>query len=171
MIIYGETGVTKLEIPIYQRMISFWHNIRCGKPAKLSTKLYQLQKYLFDRQDFESKWCNKIQDILNRTGLSYLWNYDRTPSFSLKNRIKQRLNDAFMQTWSSSISENPLCINYNMFKTDFEFEFYLQKLPKNLRIPLAKYRCGSHNLPISVNRFDPIDDHNMCPLGHCATKM
>ena len=53
-----------------------------------------------------------------------------------------------------------------MFKTSFGFESYLKILPTNSRIPLTKFRCGSHNLPISNARYDPIDVSNICSLCH-----
>ena len=36
----------------------------------------------------------------------------------------------------------------------------------NLRINFTRYRSGSHNLPISDQRYNPIGDRNICPLCH-----
>ena len=73
-----------------------------------------------------------------------------------------------MQDWLANINENSLCINYKLFKTKFEFEEYLL-LEDQFRIPLSKFRCGSHHLPISNRRYDPIDERNLCPLCHLDT--
>ena len=61
---------------------------------------------------------------------------------------------------------NSLCINYKMFKCNLDFEKYLIILDEDLRITLTKFRCGSHNLPISDRRYNGIMDYHICPL--CA---
>ena len=45
-------------------------------------------------------------------------------------------------------------------------KLWIRKLPIDdcLRIPITRFRCGSHNLPISERRFDGICDHHVCPL-------
>ena len=51
-----------------------------------------------------------------------------------------------------------------MFKTQFGFENYLQKLPKDLRIAFSRFRCGAHCLPISNARYLEINERNICTL-------
>ena len=51
-----------------------------------------------------------------------------------------------------------------MFKSQFGLEYYLRVLPKDLRILLSKFRCGSHRLPISNARYLEIVDKNDCNL-------
>ena len=64
------------------------------------------------------------------------------------------------------MNENILCQNYKIIKDELRFERYLKYLDADLRIPMAKYRTGSHHLPISIRRYNPIDERNLCPL--CA---
>ena len=45
---YGETGKTKLENIILNRMVAFWHNSRVGKEGKISAILQKFLKYQFD---------------------------------------------------------------------------------------------------------------------------
>ena len=147
-------------------MINFWHRIRTDSTNKISVKMFKLIKHLYDENTFRSKWCNKINDILNNTGLSFLWNFDGVNSNQLKKIIKQQQLDSFSQNWNSAAYENSLCTNYRIYKTQFGFEPYLTLLDSDLRIALAKYRCGSHNLPISIEIYKPIDERNLCPLCH-----
>ena len=118
----------------------------------------------------KSKWCAKINGLFNNLGLSFIWDIDGIilkPNH-FKTAIKQRSNDIALQEWKANINENSLCINYKIFKTKFEFEDYLL-LEDQFRIPLTKFRCGSHQLPISNKRFDSIDERNVCPICHLDT--
>jgi hypothetical protein len=47
-----------------------------------------------------------------------------------KNAIIQILKDQFIQTWSSDAGNSPKSKIYRIFKADFGFEKYLEKLQK-----------------------------------------
>ena len=163
---YGETGQMKVEITIYTRMISFWHRLRSGHNSKISKMLFNLTKKMFDENIYKLKWLQKIETILNSTGLSYLWNFDGIAITYLKTYVKKRLQDASIQDWGREIQENRLCLNYRLFKVNFGLEYYLTKLDFDLRINISKFRTGSHNLPISDKRYEPPNDRSLCPLCH-----
>ena len=118
---------------------------------------------MFDRNLYRSKWCLKISDILNKLGLNFLWNINDISLNKFKNGIKLRLRDITLQEWLGNIDTNTLCQNYKIFKDELKFEPYLA-LPNDLRIPVTRYRTGSHHLPISNQRYNPIDERNLCPL-------
>ena len=163
-IIYGETGTTKIEVEIYTRMIGYWHRLRSGPNTKISKILFTFIKKLSDNNIYRGRWVSKVRDILDKTGSSYLWNFERISSGKLKSNIKQKLYDAFLQNWQSDINTNILCSNYRIMKVNFGQEFYLKEMPKDLRIILTKFRTGNHNLPISDQRYNQIDERNTCPL-------
>ena len=160
----GESGLQNIENIIYTRMICFWNKFRQSQSNKLSFKMFKFIKLLYDRNIYHSKWCTKVCYILDSTGLSYVWNWEGISTYRLKRLLKQRLYDAFVQNWSSDMAENSLCTNYKIFKTEFRFENYLLTLDDDLRIPLTKYRCGSHYLPISEHRYNGVCDDHRCPL-------
>ena len=147
-------------------MIGFWHRLRTGPRNKVSFILLKFLKKLSDLNTFNQNWITRIKDILNNTGLSYLWNFEGISCSKLKSTIKLRLKYAFFQNWESEIRENSLCRNYRLIKCNFGLERYLIKLNKDLRIVMTRYRTGSHNLPISDRRYDLPDDRNQCPLCH-----
>ena len=169
-IIYGETGRNKISNIIYERMIKYWLKVKQGNSTKLSVILFRLMRELYDKDILKSKWCAKIHEIFNNLGLSFIWNLDVSylNPRHLKVAVKQRISDISKQEWSAAINENPLCINFRLIKTKFEFEEYLL-LEDQYRIPLSKFRCGSHNLPISLRRYDPIDERNLCSLCNLDT--
>ena len=121
---------------------------------------------MFNDNTYRLKWLLKVKNILDSTGLSYIWNFDRIGNKNLKNKVKKRLHDAFLQNWTSELQDNVLCTNYRLMKVSFHLEFYLKNMDYDLRINISKFRTGSHNLPISDRRYNPPDDRNVCPLCH-----
>ena len=162
---YGETGRTSLDCLIFSRMLSFWFRLKHGNPNKISTTVFNLAKTMFNSNSFQSKWCMKISEVLNNLGLSYFWNAENINYRVFKKEIKQKLQDINMQTWSSQLTDNRLCINYMIFKTELKMEPFLTILDDQLRILFSKFRCGNHHLPISMQRFELIDERNSCPFG------
>ena len=163
---YGETGREPIINTIYQRVITFWVNIKQGETNKISTIIYRLLRKLFDLNIYQSKWCKKVSEILNNLGLSYLWNRNNISKNQVKTHIKSKLKDITIQEWRSNMNGNILCQNYRLLKEELKFEHYITVLDSDLRIAMTKFRTGSHQLPISIKRYNPIDDRNVCPL--CA---
>ena len=61
---------------------------------------------LYDSKMYESKWCLKINDILNKAGLPFIWNLDEVNPLHLKRGLKLRLSDIEMQEWATKVNEN-----------------------------------------------------------------
>ena len=66
---YGELGRLPVSITIKLRMAGFWGKMLTGKQEKLSYNLYQM--LLSDWVNV--KWISKIKNILDESGLSYIW--------------------------------------------------------------------------------------------------
>ena len=148
-------------------MLNYWLRVQQGNQCKISVILMKLMKKLYDTDILKTKYCTKIHETLNNLGFSYIWDIDGVDinQNQFKKVIKQKISDISNQEWLANVNENPLCTNYRLLKSNFIFEEYLL-LEEQLRIPLTRYRCGSHHLPISNRRFDPLDQRNSYPLCH-----
>ena len=71
----GELGRYPISIDIKVRMIKFWCKLIIGKQSKLSHICYTLLYNKKCLRDGFSLWIKNIQDILNKSGLSYIWLY------------------------------------------------------------------------------------------------
>ena len=162
-IVYGEIGSSKLENKIYGRMISFWIRLLEGKQSKLSALMYTLTRKMYDSNVYKSKWLSKIHDILQKCGMSNVW--DQVSSLNgkwIENSVKLRLSDINMQNWSQDISSNSKCFNYRIFKKKIVFENYLTDLEPIHRINLCKFRCANAKLPVHTSHFEPNNTCNKC---------
>ena len=169
--LYGELGRYPIDIVVKTRMISFWNRMISGKEHKLSVIIY---KYMLN-QNIECKWINKIKEILDKTGHSFLWN--NQPFCNTRNlpqKIKHNLIDQFKQDWWSKLENSMKGKIYKSFKSEFGLERYFIKLPKNEIIPLFKYRTANHNLPVERGRYDHTPFENrictLCNKGESGTE-
>jgi hypothetical protein len=87
-------------------------------------------------------------------GLSYVWYHQNNLNEKwIKNAVIQCLKDQFIQTWSSDVFNSPKNKIYRIFKIDFGYEIYLEKLPEKLRTIFLKFRTTNHRLPVETGRW------------------
>jgi hypothetical protein len=157
--VYGELGREPLLITMKLRTVTFWCRLLTGDQDKLSARMYKLLYALDCDGIYSSPWITFVKDLLNDTGLSYVWlNQGFAGEIeSFKKIVKTRLHDQYIQTWSSEIYNSSKCINYRIFKHDLHMENYLTILPvRSCRI-LSRFRCRNHKLPIEVGSYYNVD--------------
>jgi len=136
------------------------------KQSKLSHICYKLlYNNIFLRDGF-SLWKKNIQDILNKSGLSYIWLYQNCISEKwLSNVVKMNLIDQFKQTWSTSVDNSPKALNYRLCKKGVSFEKYLEILKDKDLFLLCRFRTSNHRLHIAIGRWQNINRENrVCNL-------
>ena len=67
--------------------------------------------------------------------------------------FKCRIIEAFKQEWFGNMNGISILDMYRMFKTTFEYEHYLDLLPKSLRLYFVKLRASAHPLRIQTGRY------------------
>ena len=129
--VYGEAGKSPLKSIINSRMITFWNRLKVGKDTKYSFILLNVTEKFNDDDSnaFKSGWLIKIRDILNLSGLGFIWlENTEIDTKSLKQIIELHNADTYKQTWCSDVFNNSCCLNYRIFKTELVFEKYLIQL-------------------------------------------
>ena len=70
------------------------------------------------------------------------------------NELKQRLEDQYVQAWSSELQANSGKLRtYKLIKREFKMEKYLN-LPPHLRVPTSRLRTSAHSLRIETGRYN-----------------
>ena len=133
--VYGELGITPLDIDIKARMIVYWAKLVNEDQRKISNMIYTLLYKLDIFNIFKSNWLSSIRCTLNYSGFLGIWLAQFLPCSvsTFRNILKLRLKDQFIQKLHESISESRKCINYRIFKNHFKLEKYLVDLLDNLR--------------------------------------
>jgi hypothetical protein len=138
--VYGELGRYPICINIKVRMIKFWCKLIMGKQSKLS-HIHVCYKLLTNNnflRDGFSLWIKNIQDILNKSGLSYIWLY--------QNCISEK--------WLSK------ALNYRLYKKGVSFENYLEILKDKDLFLICRFRTSNHRLPIEIGQWQNINREN-----------
>jgi len=154
--VYGESGHINIYYIVYQRMINYWIRIINGKHSKLSNIMLRLMYNMYKNNAYQFKWLCKIKYILDQCGYSNMFLEIPLQSVNLrwfKLSFERKIKDISTQNWQADVFSNSICTNYRLFKCNHHFEKYISILDESTRIPLTKFRCGNHRLPISNNRF------------------
>ena len=124
IMVYGELGITPLDIDIKARMIAYWAKLVNEDQSKISHMIYTLLYKLDEFNIFKSNWLSSIRCTLNDSGFPGIWLAQYLPCSvsTFRNILKLRLKDQFIQKWHESISESRKCINYRIFKNHFKLE-------------------------------------------------
>ena len=79
-------------------------------------------------------------------------------------QFKQRVVDAFKQSWYNDIANNRVLTLYKNYKLSFDVEHYLNALPNKLRAALSRLRLSSHQLRIETGRYSQNRAQRICTL-------
>ena len=150
-------------------MILYWAKIITADRNKLTNVIYCYFYRCFMQGSYKHPWIQCLQNIFDSCGLSHIWINQTFHSINwLKSCIKEVLQNQFVQEWNCIINDSPKCINYRILKTNFELEYYLLNLPKDLRIFLTRLRTCNHRLPIETGRWNNIERNlRKCTKCNC----
>ena len=149
--VYGELGRYPLYISRYLQILKYWFKLLNTDNIILKT-VYKM--CLEDCNKGCKNWLYNVKQMLNNYGFAYIW--DQQHVLSIKVFImtfKQRLLDNFYQSWYADKETSPVLQLYHNIKTTFGYETYLDVLPINLRMYLAKLRLSAHSLHIQTGRY------------------
>ena len=155
VMVYGEFGRFPLEIMVKSRMIKYWCKLISGKSTKISCIIYKLLYYMYRTDIYSSKWILKVKNIIQETGLNYIWlNNDVENIDNFCSIVNTKLHDHFTQKWNNDIFDSSKCLNYRLYKKELNLEKYICEMPLKSAIPLARYRTTNHRLPIEKGSWD-----------------
>lgn len=112
-------------------------------------------------------WASEIKHLLYRFRFGYVWEQQYVTNEDLfLEQLKLCVLDCDRQMWSLNMSSFPKLRTLQLFKTDLKAETYLDLfIPTGLRISLAKFRIGNHDLEIERGR------HNRVPVNERYCKL
>lgn len=172
----GELGHHKLNEIIEAGMVYFWCRTVNGSEFKSSHMMYKFLRALYDQNIYYSPWLSTIKNILDKTGMSFVWNMPNSVNHFCPNNpiiphpwfikaIKLRLSDMYKQEWLAEVNRNFLCKVYRIIKTSLEFEKYLHILDFRNHSYVCKYRCINTDIPVVSGRYHNIVfDDRICNL-------
>ena len=120
---------------------------------------------MHERDLFHSKWLLTVENCLNVTGFSNVWQSQENVTLNIAKSVKSKLIDNFKHEWFELVFNSSKCLNYRIVKTELVFEQYLNQLPYDLASTLCHVRTLNHRLPAEHGRFCGVDrDDRICEL-------
>ena len=108
----GELGRLKLRRLIDQRMITLWIKLESENQSKISCKVFQLSKAMYEANIYKPKWVHYVKNLLDKTGFSNMWTHvNDFNSKWLKSSLQLRIDDLAKQDWLSEVHTNSKCVN------------------------------------------------------------
>ncbi len=83
-----ELGKCSLEMQISKRMIGYWGRLILGNESKLCKVIYDRLLYIFNDDQYKSKWLMTIKSILEGCSLAEVW---ETQTFGSVNILKYNI--------------------------------------------------------------------------------
>jgi hypothetical protein len=117
---------------------------------------------MYENKCFISQWLRFVRAILDNSGMSFMY-IDNNANYDFnwfKAATSMKINDCFIQEWSSALNNSESMIIYRLFKHRFLFENYLITLPKILADIMLKYRTRNMFLPVAS--FNTPNTDKMC---------
>ena len=149
--IYGELGRYPLYISRYVRIIKYWFKVVNSENILIASVYKQALK---DSMEGCHNWVYNVKKMLDDFGYSHIfYNCQNIHVNAFITSFKNRVIDTFKQDWQSTLDNSTMLDTYRQFKTSFEYEEYLDLLPRSLRFYFCRLRMSVHNLRIQTDRY------------------
>ena len=144
-------------------LLRLWNRLVTLPDTRLTNKIF-----LWDLsfKDKAGSWSNALNKLLSETEIEY--NFENLLPYNL-DQMYYILKSIERDAWNSRRYSKPKLRYYNMYKSDFEQEEYLDlSIPKYHRSLFAQFRAGILPLAVEVGRYrgTPLTDR-VCVL--CST--
>ena len=161
----GECGRHGVYVYCYLKCIKYWLKLLMLPNDSLLKSCYTM--LLTHCNSGRVNWASEIKQLLYRFGFGYIWEQQFVTNENLfLKQFKLCVLDCDRQVWSLNMSSFPKLRTLQLFKTELTAEPYLDLfIPTRLRIALAKFRIGNHDLEIERGR------HNNLPVNERLCKL
>ena len=75
----------------------------------------------------------------------------------MKFLVQQILQEQYLQSWQSTLSNSNKGKHYSAFKDNIEMGTYFTILPRNLYINMVRYRTANRKLPVETRHWQNLD--------------
>ena len=158
--IYGELGIFPITVDIRHRALTYWSKLIANSSAdtlgtqKLSTYIYSLMYNMHKHRRLKSQWLDNIKNLLCNLGFSGIWDSQIVENNKwLSATLKRKLQDQYIQNWSTLSNTASSSKNYRLWKTNFERSSFLKLLPDYLSQKMLAFRTRNHRLPVETGRW------------------
>ena len=157
----GELGKYPVIFKNWTLAIKYWLRLELGSQNELLNRAYKVAKAE------NHYFCQSIKGLLFQNGFGYIWDNPILVTKHFHSTFSKRLQDEFLQTWSSKTSGSNITKLLNSLKEDnYNFSSYLHivKDPQ-IRQIFTRLRLSTHCLQECTGRYSGIvKEERICKL-------
>ena len=154
----GELGCFPLGLDIVANTLLYYFNVKYASDNILLNEAYEVSK-----KCGQKSWACKIDSLT-----TYLKNvnHEKPVIISDRKQIQHILRTLYIDHWQMHIKTESKMRTYIKFKSNFQYEKYLDDLTRQHRTSFTRFRISAHNLAIERGRYErpPIPaELRLCP--------
>ena len=152
--IYGETGRISYINKRYMNIIKYWLKICTASNNKYIKKVYDMLNIYNESHINTVNWVSQVRTLLSTHGFFEVWLNQGVGDINLfLNVFKRRVDDNFIQKWSTELNESSRALFYRQFSS-YEFAKYLNIINiAKYRTAFTRLRLASHRLEVECGRW------------------
>ena len=157
--IYSELGVKPILLDIKSRILSYWSKLVSPDDlhTKLSSKVYEILYLLHKNNLCKSPYIQNVKCILDSCEFSGIWlSQDIINPKWFRVVTAQRINDQFLQEWSTTLNTSSSGLNYRIFKDTPQQSKYLKLLSNYYCKIFIAFRTRNHRFPVEQGRWSGV---------------
>ena len=147
--VLAETGKYPIALNIFIRIIKYWIRVNNSENRLLSGAVNANRELL---KKNKQNWERIIIFLLKSIDV----NINKTTEKIEVPNLKQKLQNLFKNWWNSQAK--PTGVNkldfYHQYEKSFQFEKYLDNVPRYIRTHITRLRLSSHSLPVEILRYN-----------------
>ena len=153
--IYSELGVKLILLDIKSRILSYWSKLVSPDDlhTKLSSKVYEILYLLHKNNLCKSLYIQNVKCILDSCGFSDIWlSQDIINPKWFRVVTAQRINDQFLQEWSTTLNTSSSGFNCRIFKDTPQQSKFLKLLSNYYCKIFIAFRTRNHRFPVEQGK-------------------
>ena len=156
--ILAETGKYPLSLKIFTHIIKYWIRLHTTENSLL---IAAKNANLAQERKGNQNWLKLTGYLLKYSNISSQPSKNAANNNKLIKSFKQKMKKEY-ETWWRGKMQPEGSTKFDFFykyKKTFEFEDYLDNIPRHIRLHTTRLRTSSHNLPVETMRYaDPKPD-------------
>ena len=150
--ILGEMGKYPISVKIFTHIVKYWFRLALSENALL--KASKQSNIGLDKLGYQN-WFKIVKFLSKMTGIDILVDDEKVINKVLRD-FDLKIKKLYEKWWMDKMMsvDNRKLAFYFTYKKTFNFEQYLDILPRHIRIHMTRLRTSSHSFPIETLRYN-----------------
>lgn len=160
---WGETGRHPVCLEVLEQVLKYKRRLEDNDDTNIL--IYHALK---EQKQLSLSWYTTLTELETRFSPVDFASTSNSLSKAPPSAVKHKLKQYFTEKWFESLNGQPKLRFYNLVKSSFTFESYLDMNNSKGRQALTRLRTSSHNLNIETGRYINAEDQRLRQCSFCS---